>query len=333
MKTKHNRIISAVLAAFMLISIFSMTSCKEKNPLDGLPEVIYYGSFEKLKENVKFDFQIPTKLPDGYLQTKAWTYDTNTVYITYNNGERELIFAAAKGAEANNDPEDIFNGITERDINGTNVKILERFSSPICVNLTKFTVSSINYALDSVTPEEAELMISSLQPISQVTDYTSALGADSVKYNSLSELSAAFGIDIPLPSDITPSSYELVGDTIAQVKFDYSGITYIYAVSKNSAAKDFFMYKIGATAAAGDIVGSTELFVEIYGVAGEDEESPNTIHMTAWANDEANFVLHTSKGATEEEMVEVSLKFYEVTPNTDAEQDAQSIDGIPIIEE
>lgn len=316
-----------ILAAFMFISILSFTSCNDKIEL---PEIIFYGNFDKLKENVKFDFYIPTELPEGYLQTKSWTYEKNTITITYTNGERELILTIAKGLEANTDPEDIFNQITEKDMGGVTVRLLERFDAPICVNLTKFSIDKINYSLDSVTPEEAEVMISSMKPISQVSDYTSSIGSDTVKYNSLDELSSAFGIEIPFPSDITPSSYELLSGTLAQITFDFAGETYVFAVSKNSAAKDFYMYKSDNYAYSNAIVGNTELFVEIYGVTSEDEDTPNIIHMTAWTNDKASYVLHSSKGATEEQMIDVSIKFYEITPNTTV--DESSID-FPIAEE
>lgn len=332
MKITRNRVISILLAIITLISAFASTACKDSASLDDLSKVAYYGSLEHLRESAKFDFYIPTELPGGYLQTKAWTYENNHVYITYTNGERELVFAAVKGAPANDLSETLFNQITEHDIGGISVRLLERFSSPICVNLSKFTINKINYALDSVTPEEAEIMIASLKPISQISDFTSSLGANPIKYNSLSELSSAFGMEVPFPeieNGITAvSSYELIGGAIAQIKFNYNGEEYTFAMSKNSAAKDFYVFKSENKSYANDVMTNDELFVEIFGVQGEDEDSPGIIHMTAWSNNKASYIIHSSKGATEATMLDLSIIFFALTPNS---EEADYI--LPIIEE
>jgi len=310
---KNNRIPAIIIAVITIL--LSLVSCAGDS-VPNAPEMAYYGNFEQMKNDTPFDFYIPTDLPSGFIQTAAWKFSKDEVYITYTNGTRDLLFAAVKGGDANTDPENIFNQITEKKISDFSVKFLERFDFPECINLTKFKIGKINYAIDSVTPEEAEIIISSMKAISSVSDFTSAIGGTPEKFDSLSALSTAFGTDIPFPDSITPSSFEILSGIVAQVKFEYAGEPYTYAVSNGTASKDLYRYKTNNNSYDYRPVENYELFIEMYGSRGETEDE-TILCTTSWASEETMdavwYTLFSESGSSPEDMLGLAMQFHATT--------------------
>ena len=309
----NKRFPAAVVALIMLL--LSLASCAD-NSIPSAPEMAYYSNFEDMKTDVTFDLYIPTEVPDGFVQTAAWRYNRDEVYITYTNGTREILFTAVKGGNANIDPENIFNRITEEKMGDFSVKILERFDTPVCVNLTKFKKSSVNYAIDSVTPEEARVMISSMKAISSVSDFIPAVGGTTEKFDSLSALTAAFGIEIPFPDSLNATSYEILSGFVAQIKFAYEGTEYIYAVSNGTSSKDLYKYKTNNNTHDYNAVLDYELYMELFGSRGE-AESDTIICTASWAEgetlDDIWYTLFTEDGTHPDIYLELIEEFHKIT--------------------
>ncbi|HBQ63962.1 MAG TPA: hypothetical protein DD727_03380 [Clostridiales bacterium] len=103
---------SLVLLVVVFLGISaSLSACTSKQP-DGAPAgkdtqeiqvvnpLLHYQTIAEAREAVGFAFSIPTRIPEGYVQTDILTIDRKIAQIVYKNKENEITYRTAKGSDA-----------------------------------------------------------------------------------------------------------------------------------------------------------------------------------------------------------------------------------------
>lgn len=225
------------IAAVLLVLLFTavcLAGCTS-----AASAVVYADLTQLLAESEFIDFQLPTALPSGFLQTELSWANADTCRVSYKNGERELVLMVA-AKEKDQLITDKTRKLPEKallEINGYAVSFYQEAQDLESVGLMLWSQGDTVYSLGNVTPQEGAGMIYSMQNAAiLLSDPT--LGRPRQDYESLEALEAAMDVTMPRPVSLADnyafSRCYSVGGIIAAAEYTNGTDTLTYQVSASS---------------------------------------------------------------------------------------------------
>jgi hypothetical protein len=101
-------------------------------------------TIEEAEKLIGFKVNIPTKLPEGYVQDSISVIDNEFIQVIYSNGENEICFRQAKGEEDISGDYNEYNETNTINVSGIDITTKGNNSK---VNLARWTKEGYTFAI------------------------------------------------------------------------------------------------------------------------------------------------------------------------------------------
>ncbi|MPM78162.1 hypothetical protein SDC9_125173 [bioreactor metagenome] len=121
-------------------------------------------SVSELKENLGFDFMVPSELPDGFSVLSIYKHKSNVAVIAYASGDQTIYFYAERG---NKDPTGKLKKLkykTSLSVGSYDIAFVRDDTGDDAQGVAVWMSGNMSYALEYATAEQVKLMAGSLVP-------------------------------------------------------------------------------------------------------------------------------------------------------------------------